>query len=152
MLPNKRWIKFLLEVIACVMKLIDYSLHWLCADHHIDLHKQIQHFEFFSITEKILLNKKFIIQKMYFFFILIIISLFYLKFLRKKFWLGLESNSGPHACQSAALTIRPHGPFFLKNYILYYLLIWQVPEWTTNWDSEVKAVWWDDGHRHWSLE
>ena len=31
------------------------------------------------------------------------------KFIRKKFRLGLESNPGPHASQSATLTTRPHG-------------------------------------------
>ena len=33
---------------------------------------------------------------------------------KKMFWLQLESNSGLHACQFAALTTRPSGPNFWK--------------------------------------
>ena len=39
--------------------------------------------------------------------------------LQRKIWLGLESNSSPHACESAALTTRPSGQKSFFNFFKY---------------------------------
>ena len=42
---------------------------------------------------------------------------------KKKFWVRLESNLSPHACQFAALTNRPSGLKFFLN-LKYVDLFW----------------------------